>query len=272
MWRLLVFGPGYTGSRIAAAAHELGWTVDRVGRATIDAADVERLIAASDYILSSVPPQDGADPVLRRYEACLASSQAWLGYLSSTGVYGDTGGAWVDETAAVGSGRRDARSFADQAWLELGARVFRLPGIYGPGRSPLDRIATGSGYRVHKPGQRFSRIHVDDIVSAVLAGFDAEPGAYNIADDLPAAQDEVTAYAAGLLGAALPPLVPLESLTPTARGFYSENRCVANGKAKRVLGWRPAYPTYREGLRALSATTSPAIASRLPTAAVSDQR
>jgi nucleoside-diphosphate-sugar epimerase len=120
------------------------------------------------------------------------------------------------------------------------------------------------------PDQVFSRIHVDDIVSAVIAGFDAPPGAYNIADDAPAPQDEVTAYAAHLLGGSPPPIVPVDTLSPAARAFYAENRRVANGKARRVLGWRPLYPTYREGLRALSATTSPAIVSAPPIAAATD--
>jgi hypothetical protein len=272
MSRLLIFGPGYTASRIAAAAAR-AWTVDLVGRqAFADFSRVAALIADATHILSSVPPQDGHDPVLARFGTPLAGFRGWIGYLSSTGVYGDTAGAWVDETAPVGGGRRDARAAADQAWLMLGARVFRLPGIYGPGRSPLDRISIGAAYRAEAHGQLFSRIHVEDITSAVLAGFDAPAGAYNVADDLPAPQHVVTAYAARLLDAPLPPLVPVESLPPAARAFYAESRRVANGKAKRVLGWRPAYPTYREGLRALSATTSPAMASRLPAAAVADQR
>jgi hypothetical protein len=266
--RLLIFGPGYTASRIATAVERNGWRVARIGRADFDTADAE--IAAATHILSSVPPAGDADPVLDRYVPSLARSSAWLGYLSSTGVYGDTGGAWVDETTATGTGRRSARAAADRAWLDLGARVFRLPGIYGLGRSPLDRIAAGSAYRVAMPGQVFSRIHVDDIVSAVFAAFNAAPGAYNIADDEPAAQDEVTAYAARLLGAPLPPVVPLDSLSPVARAFYAENRRIANTKAKRVLGWCPVYPTYREGLRALSATTSPAIVSAPPIAAATD--
>jgi nucleoside-diphosphate-sugar epimerase len=266
--RLLIFGPGYTASRIAAAVEREGWHVARIGRANFDITDAE--IAAATHILSSVPPAGDVDPVLDRYAPALARSSAWLGYLSSTGVYGDTGGAWVDETAPTGTGRRSARAVADRTWLDLGARVFRLPGIYGPGRSPLDRIAAGSAYRVAIPGQIFSRIHVDDIVLAVIAGFDAPPGAYNIADNKPAPQDDVTAYAACLLGAPPPPVVSLDALSPAARAFYAENRRIANGKAKRVLGWRPLYTTYREGLRALSATTSPAIVSTPPIPATTD--
>lgn len=264
---LLIFGPGYTGERIVLAAETRGWSVTRIGRATLD-----HDLPPATHILSSVPPDDQGDPVLRRHGAALAASGAWLGYLSSTGVYGDTGGAWVDESAPTGTGRRSTRAAADADWLSLGARVFRLPGIYGPGRSPLDRVAVGAAYRVDAPGQVFSRIHVDDIVAAVLAAFDAPPGAYNIADDLPAPQNDVMAYAADLLGADLPPLLAPDALPPAARAFYAENRRVANGKAKRVLGWAPAYPSYREGLRALSARTSPASVTMPPSAATGDQR
>jgi nucleoside-diphosphate-sugar epimerase len=266
--RLLVFGPGYAASRLIAG---LDADIATVTRATF--ADREADIARATHILSSVPP-DGADPVLARYGHAIAASGAWLGYLSSTGVYGDTGGAWVDESAPVGSGRRTARSIADRAWLDLGARVFRLPGIYGPGRSPLDRIRAGSATRIAVPGQVFSRIHVDDLVAGVIAGFAGPPGAYNLADDLPAPQHAVIAYGCGLLGLAVPPLVRLgeANLSPQARAFYAENRRAANGKARRVLGWRPVYPDYRLGLRALSATTSPATTSSAPAPASSDQR
>lgn len=272
MSRLLIFGPGYTGTRIGDAVEQRGWPVTRVGRSGFDQGEAEAEIARATHILSTVPPGDEGDSVLRRYQGALARTRGWIGYLSSTGVYGDTGGAWADESAPIGRGRRSARAVADQAWLDLGARVFRLPGIYGPGRSPLERIASGIAYRVDRPDHVFSRIHVDDIVAAVVAGLDAAPGAYNIADDLPAAQDDVIAYAAGLLGAPLPPLVPAESLTPAARAFYSESRRIANGKAKRLLGWQPFYPSYRDGLRALSATTRPASVNAPPSAAVTDQR
>jgi hypothetical protein len=273
--RLLIFGPGYTAARLAAALEPRGWQVAAVTRATFADGDrVRGQIAAATHILSSIPPPE-TDPVLAAYGPDLARSPAWLGYLSSTGVYGDTGGAWVDETAPIGTGRRSARAAADAAWLGLAnARVFRLPGIYGPGRSPLDRVREGSAARIDVPGQVFSRIHVDDIVSGVLAGFAGPPGAYNLADDEPAPQSEVIAYASRLLGLPVPPLVPLAEakLSPQAQAFYSENRRVANGKARRVLGWRPAWPDYRFGLRALSAITSPAITSTAPPPASSDQR
>jgi nucleoside-diphosphate-sugar epimerase len=268
--RLALFGPGYAGERIAAAVEARGWAVTRIGRAQID--DAQSALATATHILSTVPPDEDTDPVLRRYRGALAGGPRWIGYLSSTGVYGDTGGAWVDESAPVGTGRRTARAAADRDWLSLGAHVFRLPGIYGPGRSPLNRIARGAAHRVDQPGHVFSRIHVDEIVAAVIAGFGAQPGAYNIADDCPAPQDEVTEYAARLLGAPLPPAAPLESLPPAARAFYAENRRIANGRARRLLGWQPLYPSYREGLRALKATISPASVSAPPNAAVTDQR
>jgi nucleoside-diphosphate-sugar epimerase len=267
--RLAIFGPGYTASRIATQAERRGWMVTRIRRGGFDMA--EEAIATSTHILSSVPPEGETDPVLARYGHALARARGWIGYLSSTGVYGDTGGAWVDETAPVGTGRRSARAAADLDWLALGARVFRLPGIYGPGRSPLDRVLSETAYRVEQPGQVFSRIHVDDIVSAVIGGFDAPTGAYNIADDLPASQNEVMAYAARLLWHPLPPILSPENLSAAARAFYAENRRVSTGKAKRVLGWRPRYPTYREGLRALSARISPVSASPPPSAADTDQ-
>lgn len=235
---------------------------------------VARALAAASHVLSSVPPEGTSDPVIERYGDLLDGGRLNLAYLSSTGVYGDTGGAWVDESAPTGGGRRAARAQADAAWLEMGARVFRLPGIYGPGRSPLDRVATGQAHRVDVPDQIFSRIHVDDLADGVIAGWDGPAGAYNLSDDEPAPQSDVIAYAARLLGLEPPPLIPLDdpSVSPAARAFYAENRRVANGKAKRVLGWRPAYPNYRLGLRALSAITSPIIASTPPPSASGDQR
>ncbi|MEG3176951.1 NAD(P)-dependent oxidoreductase [Sphingomonas sp. RB3P16] len=276
--RLLIFGLGYTAQALATELRADGHAVvgtTRDGRdGTIrfdDSAAVLREIAMATHILSSVPPADERDPVLVGYGDALARSDAWLGYLSSTGVYGDAAGAWVDESAPTGTGRRSARADADAAWLALGARVFRLPGIYGPGRSPLDRVASGAAHRVDAPGQVFSRVHVADIVAGVIAGFDGPAGAYNLADDLPASQNDVVAFAARLLGRAAPDFVALESLSAMARGFYAENRRIANGKARRVLGWRPVYRDYRAGLRALSAMTSPPITSADPAAASHDQ-
>ena len=256
--RLFIFGLGYTAARIAAAAEARGWEVISTGRAGTlvfgDSGAVRLALADADQVLSSVPPGgDGLDPVLEHYGAELVGKP--LTYLSSTGVYGDCGGAWVDESAATGTGRRTARSEADAAWLARGARVLRLPGIYGPGRSALDRVREGRAQRIDLPGQVFSRVHVDDIVSGALLALDAPAGAYNLADDLPASQNAVIEQACRLLRTPPPPLLSLEAaqLSPVARGFYDENRRIANAKAKRVLGWSLRYPTYREGLAALAA-------------------
>jgi nucleoside-diphosphate-sugar epimerase len=276
--RLLIFGLGYTAHALATTLRAQGWHVvgtTRDGRGGTlrfdDAAAIATELAAATHILSSVPPVDERDPVLATYGALLTRSSAWLGYLSSTGVYGDTGGAWVDETAPTGTGRRSARAEADAAWLARGARVFRLPGIYGPGRSPLERVASGRAHRVDAAAQVFSRVHVDDIVTGVIAGFAAPAGAYNLADDLPANPNDVIAFAAQLLGREPPPVVALESLSAMAQGFYAENRRIAAGKARRALGWRPRYRDYRAGLRALNAITSPPATSSDPAAASSDQ-
>ncbi|MDY7097321.1 MAG: SDR family NAD(P)-dependent oxidoreductase [Pseudomonadota bacterium] len=263
MAHLFIFGLGYTAKRIEAAVKDIGWSVDATGSAgNVDFDDREAVLAAlsrATHVISSVPPsrESKVDPVLEAYGRDFGS--AWYGYLSSTGVYGDQQGAWVDEAtptvAETGAGRRNARAEADALWVRLGARVFRLPGIYGPGRSAFERVKEGKARRIDMPGQVFSRVHVDDIVSAVLAALTstAPEGAYNIGDDLPASGNAVTEYACQLLGIEPPPLETLEeaNLSEMARGFYAENRRVANGKAKRVLGWRPKYPTYIEGLSAL---------------------
>lgn len=268
MAQILIFGLGYTASRIGAALKARGWQVDATGSAgNIEFADeeaVRRALTHASHVLSSVPPAEDSDPVLDRYGDALGGK--WLGYLSSTGVYGDTKGAWVDESAAVvgkrgGSGRRTARADADARWLAAGARVFRLPGIYGPpdrnhmGRSALDRVQEGKARRIDASGQVFSRVHVDDIAGGVIAALDSDapPGAYNLADDMPCGQNAVIEHACRLLGVEPPLLQALKDagLSPAARAYYAENRRVANGKAKRVLGWTPRYPTYHEGLASL---------------------
>jgi nucleoside-diphosphate-sugar epimerase len=249
---MFIFGLGYTATRIAAALEGDGWEVISTGSAGTlrfdDATNIRLALADSSHVLSSVPPAADGDPVLDRYGAALTGK--WLGYLSSTGVYGDCQGAWVDESTLTGTGRRAARADADAEWLERGARVLRLPGIYGPGRSALERVAAGKAHRIDLPGQVFSRVHVDDIVCGCLKALAAPPGAYNFADDCPTSQNTVIEEASRLLRLAPPPLQSLEqaNLSPMARAFYAENRRVANGKAKRVLGWTPRYPSYREGL------------------------
>jgi nucleoside-diphosphate-sugar epimerase len=259
MSHLFIFGLGYSAGRIARYLAEAGWRIDATGSAGTmrfdDRNAVEQALQSATHILSSVPPGEEGDPVLATYGDVLATAPArWIGYLSATGVYGDTGGAWVDETAPIGHGRRSARATADLAWQALGRPVhlFRLPGIYGPGRSALDRIRDGRARRIDLPDQIFSRIHVDDIVSGVIAGMGGPAGIYNLADDQPCPQNVVIAHAAALLGVAPPPLQSLEEakLSPAAQAFYSENRRIANGKAKRLLGWLPRHPDYRSGLAA----------------------
>ena len=257
---MLIFGLGYSAARLADRLASRGWDVvgtTRGGRGGTlrfdDQAAVIAAIGSADHILSSVPPESADDPVLARYGDALAVAPArWIGYLSSTGVYGDTGGGWVDEASPVGTGRRAARASADLAWQALRSDVcvFRLPGIYGPGRSALDRVRSGQAHRIALPGQVFSRIHVDDIVSGIIASFAGPPGVYNLSDDYPCAQLEVTEGACDLLGLPWPPLETLEqaNLSPMALAFYAENRRVANGRAKRLLGWSPKFPTWREGL------------------------
>ena len=275
---MFIFGLGYSASRIARLLEARGWEVIATGRdGTLsfdDMGSVRLALADASHMLSSVPPGgEGLDPVLERYGDSFGGK--WLGYLSSTGVYGDTGGGWVDESTATGTGRRTARAECDGHWLTLGARVFRLPGIYGPGRSALERVRAGQAHRIDLPGQVFSRVHVDDIASGVIAALDAPPGPYNLADDLPCSQNAVIEEACRLLRISLPPLQSLgeAGLSPMASAFYAENRRVANGKAKRELGWRPRFPTYREGLRALvSATSNPASASAEPAIASPVQR
>ena len=275
---------GYTATRLADRLRAEGWLVTGTRRmsggdavAFDDAAAVLAALENATHILSSVPPMgEGDDPVLQKYGAAIAASAvAWTGYLSSTGVYGDTGGAWVDESVSVGEGRRTARAQADLAWQALrnDVRVFRLPGIYGPGRSALERVTDGKAHRIDMPGQIFSRVHVDDIIDAVRASFDGPAGVYNIADDAPASQNDVIEYACDLLQLKRPPLLSIEAagLSPMARGFYAENRRVANGKAKRLLNWQPRYAHYRSGLGACIATIRPSIANALPASASVDQ-
>ena len=262
MGQMLIFGMGYAASHLATRLRARGWDVagtTRDGRggslAFGDDGAVLTALRSATHILSSVPPVDGVDPVLARYgEAVALAPAAWVGYLSSTGVYGDADGAWVDESAPI-RGRRPDRNAADAAWrlLRSDVRVFRLPGIYGPGRSILERIADGRAHRIDLPGQVFSRVHVDDIAGGIMASFRGPAGVYNLADDATCHQNALVEWGCAMLGAQLPPLQSLEDagLSEAARAFYAENRRVANGKAKRLLGWTPRYPSFREGLASL---------------------
>lgn len=259
---LLILGQGYSGNHVAAAARAAGIDVVGVRRAAADGVlafddpAVEAHVAEADYVLSSVPPDSlsGADPVLARFGLLLSVRTGWMGYLSSTGVYGDHGGAFVDEATPVGGGRRTARTAADLAWVALGAAVFRLPGIYGPGRSALDQVRDRRARRIDRPGHRFNRIHVADIARAVLGMMRVgATGAVNVVDHLPAEPRHVTEFACGLLGAPLPPLEPLDMATlgPMARGFWTESRCVAGGRLTRLTGDRLLFPDYKAGLTAI---------------------
>lgn len=275
--RLFIFGLGYSGLEIARLAKAVGWSV--AGTVT-GAAKAMRLAAEgiethlfdgtasfsaqalgdASHVLCTIAPGTAGDPALGT-DAMRERGARWLGYLSTTGVYGDHDGGWVDETTPPRPDhpRSIERLAAERAWQAMGATVFRLPGIYGPGRSAIDRVKAGTARRIDKPGQVFSRIHVEDIATAVLAAMThpSSGAIYNVADDLPASNSEVIAYACALLGLPVPPLVPWDEAAPTmsamARSFYADNRRVRNDRLKRALGVALRYPTYREGLRAIAA-------------------
>jgi nucleoside-diphosphate-sugar epimerase len=229
------------------------------------------LLSDADCVLVSIPPQDeSGDPALRHFAGDIAAAKPKaLVYLSTVGVYGDHGGAWVDEESACRpvSGRSRMRLDAEAAWRRFAKEssvpvaIIRLAGIYGPGRGPFEKIRRGTARRIVKSGQVFNRIHVDDIAAIVEAAFDRRAdGIFNGVDDEPAPPEDVLAYAADLLGLLPPPEVPFEEaeLSPMARSFYAESKRVRNGKIKRELGVHLAYPTYREGLKAvLAAEGSP---------------
>jgi nucleoside-diphosphate-sugar epimerase len=231
-----------------------------------DPATLDDALAGITALLITAPPAAAGCPGLPALVPALARTGAfpdWTGYLSTTGVYGDRRGGWVFEQSrlAAQSPEGARRVAAERDWLDVGrgmglsVTVFRLPGIYGPGRSAFDRLRAGEARRIAAPGQVFSRIHLDDL-AAGLATSIARPragGIYNLCDDEPAANSDVIAYAAGLLGLAPPPEIPLAQagLSPAALRFYAESKRVSNARAKAELGWRPAYPSYREGLKAI---------------------
>jgi nucleoside-diphosphate-sugar epimerase len=284
MPRLFCFGLGYSALALARVLRRRGWTIAGTSRSA-DAraalvaegiethlfdrdrplADPSAVLAGTTHLLASVPPDDQGDPALDCHaDAIAAVDTRWIGYLSTTGVYGDRGGAWVDESSdlrPVGErGRR--RVEAEEGWLDLWRQhgrpvhIFRLAGIYGPGRGPFEQVRTGTARRVVKPGQVFSRIHVDDIVQVLEASMARpNPGAaYNVCDDEAAPPQDVIVEASRLLGIDPPPEIPFETanLSPMARSFYEELKRVSNRRIKEELGVRLAYPTYREGLAALA--------------------
>ncbi len=281
--RLFIFGLGYSGLEIAKLARSAGWSVGgtvttadkaaQLGREGIDAHAFDGSaplsvgsLASATHVVCSIAPGTAGDPVLQRCADRLGQAK-WLGYLSTTGVYGDRGGEWVDETDEPRpvQPRSIERLATERAWQALGQKigsavdVFRLPGIYGPGRSAVDQVKAGTARRIDKPGQVFSRIHIEDIAATVVAALNrpSRGAIYNVTDDLPASSSELIAYACELLGKPVPPAIPWHEIEPTmsamARSFYSENRKVRNDRLKRELGVVLRYPTYREGLRAIAA-------------------
>jgi nucleoside-diphosphate-sugar epimerase len=272
---LLCFGLGYSArtlaERLAARGWEIRGTTRRPDKADALAArgwrvfpfDRERPLpvdafAGVTHALTSIAPDEAGDPALDLHGADLREV-GWIGYLGTTGVYGDRQGGWVDEDTAIEPtlARADRRARAEAAWLESGlpVHIFRLAGIYGPGRNAFMNLKEGTARRIVKPGQVFSRIHVEDIANVLEASIARpRPGAiYNVCDDEPAPPDEVVTHAARLLGVEPPPAQPYETaeLSPMARTFYKDNRRVRNERIKRELGVTLAYPSYREGLAAL---------------------
>ncbi len=238
------------------------------GSKPIEAAEAARsILGSASHLLVTVPPRKDTCPVLEALGPALAKAPAlcWIGYLSSVAVYGDHGGAWVDETTppAPVSDRGRARLAAEGAWQRFASdtgktvHVFRLPGIYGPGRSALDKVRAGTARRIIKPGQVFNRIHVADIARTIEAAmaYGGPETIFNVVDDEPAPPGDVIAYAARLLGCPPPPEVSLDEAgaSEMARSFYGESKRVSNARIKRELGLRLAYPTYREGLAAILA-------------------
>ena len=280
---LLTLGHGYSAAALARLLLPRGWSVIGATRTEDKAARIARdgveplvwpgtdprpaLDRASHVLLSAAPGAEG-DPVLAAMgdEIAARSGQiAWLGYLSTTGVYGDHGGGWVDEDTplAPSTRRGQQRVIAEGAWTRLAEEhglplhIFRLAGIYGPGRGPFAKVRAGTARRIVKPGQVFSRIHVDDIAQVLDASI-TRPNpirAYNVCDNDPAPPQDVIAHAAELLGLPLPPEVDFDSaeMTPMARSFYAESKRVRNDRIRDELGVDLRYPDYRTGLAALLA-------------------
>jgi nucleoside-diphosphate-sugar epimerase len=227
--------------------------------------DIASDLRTANAILISIPPGEHGDPVIARFAEAIAAAPhlSWIGYLSTVGVYGHHAGEWVDETTPPrpSSARSLGRAATESAWQDLGGRsgkavhIFRLAGIYGPGRNALKNLADGTARRIVKPGQVFNRIHVEDIATVLMASIERpRAGAiYNVADDEPSPPQDVVLHAAGLAGIEPPPEIPFAEarLGPMAASFYGESKRVSNGLIKSELGVRLRYPTYREGLAAL---------------------
>jgi hypothetical protein len=272
---LLCFGFGYTARVVADRLLRAGWAVLGTsrdpGRGRTDPVQFHRFdrhhplppeaLARVTHILTSIPPDELGDPVLDLHGCDLRgmSDLRWAGWLGTTGVYGDRGGAWVDEDTPLEPtlARADRRARAEQAWLGSGlpVHIFRLAGIYGPGRNAFVNLRQGTARRIVKPGQVFSRIHVEDIATVLEASMARpDPGRiYNVCDDEPAPPQDVVTYAAALMGVPAPPEQPWDraELSPMARSFYRDNRRVRNDRIRQELGVRLAFPSFREGLHAL---------------------
>ena len=280
---LLSIGHGFSARALAARLVPQGWRIVGTTRSPDKAdaiadtgvepvvwpgADLGALIAQSPNVLVSAGPDSAGDPVLNAVEDAViraAPDLRWVGYLSTTGVYGDHGGDWVDEDTPLtpSTKRGRARVTAEARWQaipDLPLHIFRLAGIYGPGRGPFAKVRAGTARRIIKPGQVFSRIHVEDIAQALELSLQRpDPGAvYNLCDDDPAPPQDVIAHAAALLGLPVPPAIPFDQadMTPMARSFYAESKKVRNDRIKQALGWAPQFPTYRAGLAALLAQDS----------------
>ena len=281
--KLLIFGYGYSARYLVTELAPAPGTVRITTRSTDKAAqaaaeglvprifpgtDMADDIAWASHILITAGPEDGQDPVLAHARDAIAAHAKrldWVGYLSTTGVYGDHGGGWVDEATPLTptTERGRARVAAETAWMDLfhehglSLHIFRLAGIYGPGRGPFEKVRDGTARRIIKPGQVFSRIHVEDIAQVLIASMHRpSPGAiYNLCDDDPAPPQDVIAHAATLLGLPLPPEMPFDraKLSPMAASFYAESKRVDNRRIKAELGVRLRYPDYRAGLAALLA-------------------
>ncbi|MEX2518074.1 MAG: SDR family oxidoreductase [Paracoccaceae bacterium] len=273
MATLLCAGFGYSARALAQRLLARGWRVigtirDPGAAAGVEAAGAEpvlwppapAIVTEATHLLVSAAPEEAGDPTLRAIGPALGASARleWVGYLSTTGVYGDRGGEWVGEgdplDPATRRGELRVRAEAEWRATELPLQIFRLAGIYGPGRGPFKKLRDGSARRIVKPGQVFSRVHRDDIAAALVASIDRpNPGAiYNVCDNLPAAPEDVIGHAAELLGMTPPAPVPFgdAEMTPVARSFYSESKRVSNRRLRNELGVTLAYPTYREGLAA----------------------
>ncbi len=269
MRRAFIFGYGFIGAAFAAQARAAGYELSATARTAdkhqaleaqgVTAVDPEdpsalRRAASAEVILITPAPDDNGCPAFRLLHA-LIEGQPWIGYLSTTGVYGDRSGGWVFEDSALvpssTEGRR--RVAAENQWLTRGAHPFRLPGLYGPGRNIIERLRDGTARRVHIDGHVFSRLHHDDCATALIRSVARpHPGrAYNLCDDKPASAEDALVYAAELTRLPLPPVTAFDDLPPATKRFYADNKRVANARAKAELGWRPAYPTYREGLSAI---------------------